>query len=94
MNCQICEETVDKLFKHHVTPKSKGGTHGETVLCCSTCAKQVHILFNNKELAKMTLDELRATEQMIKYVKWKKKHPGYHKGRMSNKVKDWKRYHR
>jgi protein-arginine kinase activator protein McsA len=92
--CQICQEEAGRLLKHHVKPKCKGGTHAEIAYCCKTCAKQVHVLFNNNELAMMSLKELLATEQMQKYIKWKKKHPGEFRGVMSNKVKKWKQFHR
>ncbi len=94
--CAICHTITesDVTTKHHVLPKSKGGRHKETIICCPDCGKQVHILFNEKELASMSLDELLKTEEMIKYIKWKRTHPGNHKHRMSKKVRQWKRYHR
>jgi 5-methylcytosine-specific restriction enzyme A len=94
MHCQICKEEVGRLLKHHVTPKCKGGAHGEIAKCCKTCAKQVHVLFTNKELARMSLEELIATEPMQRYIEWKKKHPGEFRGIISKKVKKWKQYHR
>jgi protein-arginine kinase activator protein McsA len=94
MQCQICQEEVNKLYRHHVTPKVKGGKNGEIAKCCRTCAHQVHMLFNEKELAAMSFEELVATEQMQKYIKWKKKHPGEFSHRMSKKVKKWKQFHR
>ena len=94
MKCGICGEESDRLYRHHVRPVSKGGRHGEIVKCCDTCSNQVHMLFNEKELAAMTLEELLATEKMQRYVKWRKKHPGEHTHRMSKNVKQWKRYHR
>jgi hypothetical protein len=42
----------------------------------------------------MSLEELVATEQVQKYIKWRRKHPGEHRHRMSRGVKKWKRYHR
>jgi hypothetical protein len=92
--CGICGEEVDRLYKHHVVPKVKGGAKGETVGCCYTCNGQVHMLFNESELARMSLEELVATEQVQKYIKWRRKHPGEHRHRMSRGVKKWKRYHR
>ena len=52
------------------------------------------MLFNNNELAVMSLEDLLSHEKMIKYINWKKKHPGPHKHRMSNDVKSWKKKHR
>jgi len=89
MKCNLCE-TDEAAEKHHVIPRSKGGK--ETIPCCSDCGGQVHMLFNNKELADMSVDELK--EKLADYIKWKKKHPGNHTHRASKKVKDWLKYHR
>lgn len=95
LSCSICEMETERLVKHHVRPKSKGGKHGETVGCCPPCASQVHMLFTEKELAAMSLEELLETEKMRKYLTWRRKHPGDHHGhRMSRKVRKWKEYHR
>lgn len=52
------------------------------------------MLFTNNELASLSLDELTSHEKMVKYLKWKEKHLGPHKHRMSNEVKKWKKTHR
>lgn len=52
------------------------------------------MLFNNNELASMTLLDLVSHEKMSKYIVWKLKHPGAHKHRMSKEVKKWKQGHR
>lgn len=91
--CKICY-TDPASEKHHIKPKSKGGTHGETVDCCSDCGGQFHMLFNNRFLASMDLETLLETEEMQSYISWKKKHPGPHKHRMSSTVKQWKKGHR
>jgi len=92
--CAICHAETTHLYSHHVTPKTKGGTHGEIAKCCRTCASQVHMFFNEKELAAMTFEELTATTQVKRYVQWKMQHPGDYTHRMANTVKTWKRYHR
>lgn len=84
MLCEICS-TDEAVEKHHVVPKSKGGK--ETIDCCSDCGGQVHMLFTNEDLGKMTLTDLMNTNKMRKYIKWKQKHPGNHRHRMSNEVK-------
>lgn len=95
LSCSICGMEAERLVKHHVRPRCKGGTHGETVRCCPVCASQVHMLFTEKELAAMTLLELLETEKMQKYLVWRRKHPGdHHRHRMSKKVRKWKEYHR
>jgi hypothetical protein len=91
MKCEICR--IDEVSeKHHLVPRSRGGK--ETIECCSDCGGQVHMLFNNAELAGMSLDDLVKHEKMEKYIVWKQKHPGAHKHRMSKEVKQWKRGHR
>lgn len=91
MLCEICN-TDEAVEKHHVIPKSKGGS--ETINCCSDCGGQVHMLFSNSDLEKLTLTDLLNTNKMRKYVQWKQKHPGNHKHRMSKEVKRWKKVHR
>lgn len=93
MLCALCQ-TDPPTEKHHVLPKSKGGRHLETIECCSDCGGQIHMLFNNNELATMSLEDLLNHEKMVKYLVWKKRHPGSHKHRMSNQVKQWRRGHR
>jgi 5-methylcytosine-specific restriction enzyme A len=93
MLCEICN-TDEAVEEHHVLPKSKGGRHLETISCCSDCGGQVHMLFNNNELASMTLENLINHDKMVRYVLWKSKHPGSHKHRMSKEVKKWKQGHR
>lgn len=91
--CKICG--IDPATeKHHVKPKSKGGTHGQTIECCSDCGGQFHMLFDNKTLASMDLDTLLGTDEMQSYISWKKKHPGSHKHKMSSSVRQWKKGHR
>ena len=91
--CRLCGiDTATQ--KHHVLPKSKGGRHLETLPCCVDRGGQVHMLFNNIELAAMSLDDLTNHEKILKYLKWKKTHPGTQKHRMSNDVKRWRKGHR
>lgn len=94
MKCAICGLEKGKLYRHHVKPKSKGGTHGEIVKCCKTCSQQVHMLFTEKELAQMSFRELLANVKMQKFIKWRQKHPEEYTVRMSKKVKNWRKYHR
>jgi len=93
MKCLICE-TDEAVEKHHIRPKSKGGRGQETIDCCSDCGGHIHMEFNNNDLALMGLEDLLSHEKMIKYIEWKKKHPGSHRHRMSKDVKSWKKYHR
>jgi hypothetical protein len=91
--CEICK-TDPAVEKHHVRPKSKGGTKGEVVWCCSDCGGQFHTLFTNNDLADKSLEQILEDDKMKDYISWKKKHPGPHRHRMSTTVKQWKRGHR
>jgi hypothetical protein len=91
--CKICATDI-AVEKHHIKPKAKGGTHGGVVWCCSDCGGQIHMLFDNKTLATMSLEELIDTDKMQIYISWKKKHPGAHRHQMSSTVKQWKKGHR
>ena len=92
MICELCQ-TDESVEKHHIIPRSKGGVHKGTIECCSDCGSQIHMLFNVAELALMTLEDLLAHEKFIKYLRWKKKHPGPHRHQLSREVKEWKKYH-
>ena len=94
VRCEICKQMTDEPHRHHITPKSRGGTHKGTITCCPTCNGQVHVLFTNKELDEMTREELLESPEMVKYIKWKKKHPGDHRHKSSKKVKKWLKGHR
>jgi 5-methylcytosine-specific restriction enzyme A len=91
--CYLCQ-TDPWVEKHHILPKSKGGAGGETIPCCSDCGGQIHMLFTNKELEHMSLKDLLNEPQMVKYLKWKRKHPGDHRHKASNPVKNWRKSHR
>jgi hypothetical protein len=94
MKCELCKEETNKLYKHHIIPRSKGGKYGDILHCCHTCNSQVHMLFTNNELANMSLDELFNSPEIQKYIKWKKKHPGKHRLKSSKKVRKWQNGHR
>jgi hypothetical protein len=65
------------------------------VKVCMDCGSQVHMLYTNKELEAFgTLEILCEQPDMIKYIEWKKKHPGEHAHKSSLKLREWKKYHR
>jgi hypothetical protein len=95
--CEICGDEIEQAFNHHALPKCEGGRRkgqNATVVCCYTCNGQVHMLFSNQELARMSFEELLETPEIKKYQDWKRKHPGDHRHKSSQKVKEWKKYHR
>lgn len=87
MICELCNRETDKLFKHHIIPKIKGGSKGDILLCCLNCSQQVHMLFTEHELATMSIEILKSTPQMRKYLKWIRKRKGNFAMRQSNRIK-------
>lgn len=78
--CALCGRDVRALTEHHLVPRSKGkkGQALPTVLICSACHRQLHVLFTNEELARdfNTLEKLRENEAVRRFVKWiRKQHP-------------------
>lgn len=78
-------------MKHHIIPKSKGGKG--TIDCCSDCGEQLHMLFTNKELCSISLEEIIASSRMQTYINWKEKHLGNHRHKSSKKLREWKKFH-
>ncbi|QDT16239.1 hypothetical protein CA12_23390 [Alienimonas californiensis] len=77
--CVLCRHEYDraKLTKHHLVPKSRGGT--ETVLLCRPCHKTVHATFTEKELERDydTVEALRNAEALHGWISWiRKRKPG------------------
>jgi hypothetical protein len=87
MTCKICGRHTDKIYKHHLIPKVKGGKKGEIIECCKTCSRQVHMLFSEGELAKMTMEELLGMDAMQEYLKWIRNRSGDFKVRKSRRLK-------
>src|SRR5690349_2248756 len=48
--CALCEREVSRVSRHHLVPKSEGGTF--TVDLCAACHKTLHSFFTNRTLAK------------------------------------------
>ena len=83
MNCELCQRTMERLTTHHLVPKQtvkrKKADSGPTVEICSACHRQIHTLFNNKELAQRlnTIEKLQNEPKMQKFLAWiKKQDPG------------------
>lgn len=73
--CELCEREVKEITKHHLIPKSKGGTLETSANLCRTCHSTIHHRFSNQELASTyyTLEALKNAEVMQGYIKWIKK---------------------
>jgi hypothetical protein len=85
--CGFCNREAQLLYKHHVVPKVKGGLHGETIDCCETCSKQVHMLFTESELKTMTLEQLNNKPEWKSYLKWISTRNREFSVKMSSRVK-------
>ncbi|MFK8104578.1 MAG: HNH endonuclease [Saprospiraceae bacterium] len=72
--CVICERALgDKnISKHHLIPKSKGGSKFETILIHNICHQKIHSIFSEKELKDTyhTVEALKQTEEIQKFVQW------------------------
>ena len=96
-HCPLCEREGAFLVpsKHHLVPKSKDGR--VTVEICTDCHRQIHALFTLPELERKysSLETLRATEPMQRWIKWAGKQSGgrvavraSHAKKNRSKVKD------
>ncbi|MDF7810440.1 HNH endonuclease [Hymenobacter sp. YC55] len=70
--CALCEREVQQLSRHHLIPREEGGRHGPTADLCQPCHSSVHLLLDNKELARQyhTIEALRGAEKLQKYLHW------------------------
>ena len=77
MTCGLCERDVDALTVHHLVPRSrlKKGDAVPTVSICSACHRQIHALFDNRELADEynTVERLRDEPRMQRFLRWIRK---------------------
>ena len=89
--CMFCKRNIDILHKHHVVPVVKGGKFNDTVDCCKTCSQQIHMLFTEAELQKMTLEQLNEKSEWQSYLKWISSRNGEFSVKMSTRVKRKKR---
>lgn len=81
--CAIClrELGTENTSRHHLIPKSKGGTFGDTIMIHNICHQKIHSLFTEKELQETynTAEALRTHEEMWKFIKWvRKKDPAFY----------------
>ncbi len=75
--CALCERVVPERTRHHLTPRQVGGNRFPTVQLCRTCHRQLHALFDNRELAERnTIAKLRADPRVAAYLRWVRQRPG------------------
>ncbi len=92
--CPICHRPLgDKnLSKHHLTPKSRGGAHGETIIIHNICHQKIHSVFSEKELEfeYHSVEKLLSHEEIKKFVKWvAKKDPVFYQRNKRANRKGW-----
>jgi len=77
VQCELCGRKGVETTIHHLLPKEMGGTFGTTASLCIPCHKQIHALYTNEEIAARlsTIQELRADEQLSRFIKWIRKQP-------------------
>ncbi|NEP20364.1 MAG: HNH endonuclease [Leptolyngbya sp. SIO4C1] len=77
--CQLCDRDCPKLTVHHLIPKQqtkrKKQDIGPTADICAPCHKQVHTLFDNKQLAcdLNSIEKLRSRPEVQKFLSWIRK---------------------
>jgi len=85
MVCELCGRDVE-LTEHHLIPKQKaqnihkinGVERQNKGYICVPCHKQVHALFDNRELKQKynTITKLKAHPEIQKFIEWvRKKNP-------------------
>jgi hypothetical protein len=76
--CWLCSRPLGRRVEyHHPVPKSRGGR--ETVPVHPICHRTLHKSFSNKELERMSLDELRAAPEISPFLRWiASKAPDFH----------------
>jgi 5-methylcytosine-specific restriction endonuclease McrA len=73
--CPLCDRPLgQKIEKHHVVPKSKGGR--ETVSIHPICHRKIHKVFTNTELANLgSIEALKKHPDIAAFTKWLKRKP-------------------
>ncbi|MBT2557898.1 HNH endonuclease [Hymenobacter sp. ISL-91] len=70
--CALCEREVQRTSRHHLVPREEGGRHGPTADLCQPCHSTIHLLLDNKALARRyaSIEQLRTAEELQKYLHW------------------------
>lgn len=70
--CELCGLEV-KTRKHHLIPRSRGGT--ATADLCETCENFCHSTWSHNELRDIynTVDLIVTSEKFMKFLKWRRK---------------------
>ncbi|WP_019948026.1 sulfotransferase family protein [Hymenobacter aerophilus] len=70
--CALCEREVQRTSRHHLVPREEGGRHGPVADLCQPCHSTIHLLLDNKTLARRyaSIEQLRTAEELQKYLHW------------------------
>jgi predicted GIY-YIG superfamily endonuclease len=87
-SCALCGRIEARLTRHHLIPRTRhhnkktkqSSTRKErehTVLFCSSCHKQVHALFTEKELEREydTVEKIATHPEISRFVEWMRRQP-------------------
>jgi len=92
MKCLLCGREADesKYFEeHHLFPgkhrRTKVDRKEDTILVCTDCGDQIHLMFDNREL-RDNLDSLEALQAAMQpFIQWVRKRPIDQKVNMKRK---------
>ena len=74
MRCKLCNRQIltGNDSEHHLVPKSRGGRHSSTITLHEICHKQIHALFNERELAISynDINSLKDHRDVKRFIKW------------------------
>ncbi|UMY16198.1 HNH endonuclease [Methylobacterium organophilum] len=78
--CPLCERPIPpgaRQSLHHLTPKLKGGRHGETVRLHQICHSAIHARYSEAEIARRLadVDALRADPEIARFLAWVRTKP-------------------
>jgi hypothetical protein len=81
--CELCERDVPSITRHHLFPKSRARRKGKPIDeipladLCSACHRQIHHLFDNRQLADTldTVEALRRQPEIQTFLRWVRKQP-------------------
>lgn len=93
-HCILCNRET-RLTRHHLIPKTrhrnlrkkkklKDRDFNETIPVCSSCHKQIHALFPEKDLAERinTVEALKSQGELMDFVAWIASKPAEFKARV------------
>ncbi len=74
MRCRLCNRQIliGNESEHHLVPKARGGSLGPTATLHEICHKQIHALFNARELAILynDINSLKNHRDVKRFIKW------------------------